>query len=89
MIFLFLKTVRTILVEGIMGNIQVNYFKFGPVVQEMLFKYISFLTLVAFAPQRKNVCTNLVEGIMWNIQVNYFHIWTSDSGDVVYRFFYL
>ena len=53
-----------ILVEGIMGNISVNYFKVGPIVQEM-----SFLDQVwwLFVMWSKTICAILVEGIMGSI----------------------
>ena len=35
-----------ILVKGILGTILLNYFEFGPVVQEMSFKIISYLELL-------------------------------------------
>ena len=39
------RTIFAILVEGFLGTILLNYFEFGPVVQKMLFKNISYLEL--------------------------------------------
>ena len=46
-----------ILVEGIMRNISVKLFEFGPAVQEMLNKYISYLQLCQpFYTAEQNLC---------------------------------
>ena len=56
-----------------MRNISVNHFEFGPVVQEMLFKDISYLEVwqPPFQPS-KIICAILVEGFMTNISVKLF-----------------
>ena len=42
--------------EGIMGNIQGSYMEFGPVVQKMSFKDISYLELWQPLVQRTHLC---------------------------------
>ena len=57
-------TICAILVEGIMWNIYVNYCAFGPVVQEMSFKHISYLELwcpLCSAERSQTICAILAE----------------------------
>ena len=62
----FIRMINAILLEGIMRNISVKYFEFGPVAQEMSFEDI--FTLI----QRiKIICAILIEGNMRNIFVKH------------------
>ena len=54
-----------ILVDGIMGNICVELFEFGPVIQDMLFKDLStFTSCSSFIQLSGTIYANLVEVIM-------------------------
>ena len=56
-----------------MSQILGNYYKFGPVVQEMSFKDNSYMELrQAFFQGSKTICAFLVEGIMRNNSVKLF-----------------
>ena len=56
-----------------MRNIPVRYFEFGPVVQKMLFKGISYLELWRpFCLVQGTICVISVEGIMRNNSVKLF-----------------
>ena len=58
--------------------------KFGPMVQEMLFK--RFLIWRSGDPPAQwsgTIYAILKEGIMGNIHVKLYEIWTNGSGDVV------
>ena len=58
-----------------------NYFEFEPVVQEILFKDISYLELCQPLFQgSKTICAIVLDGIMRNISVLW--IWTSGTGVV-------
>ena len=48
-----------------------HYFKFGPVVKEMLFKDFFYFNQ-PFVQMSRTICTILVEGIMGNIHVKLF-----------------
>ena len=74
------RTICAILGEGIIRNISVKSFKFGPVVQEMSLKGISYLQLWQpfCAAEQKHLCKIAREHC-----VKLFLIWTS-GGDVKY-----
>ena len=57
--------------EGIIKTILSNYSEFGPVVQEMLFKDISYLELWQpfFVQWSRTICAILVDRIMRNNSV--------------------
>ena len=60
-----------------------KYFEFGPAVQGMLFKDISYLEIGgSFVQHREPFMQFLLEGIIRNNYVKLFCIWTSVS-DVV------
>ena len=72
-----------IFVEGIIRNNSVNYFKFGPMVHEALFK--GFIWSSGSPPvqwSRTNYAISK-EGIMGNIHVKLYEIRTSVSGGSV------
>ena len=63
-------TIYANLVAGIMGNICVELFEFGPVIQDMLFKDLStFTSCSSFVQLNGTIYANLVDGIMGNICV--------------------
>ena len=70
------RTICAILVEGIMKNNSVNYFEFGPVVQEQLFKDISYLEfLQPFCSAERNHLNNFCRRYherTWNYSVKLF-----------------
>ena len=75
-------TICATFVKGIMRNIYKIYFEFGFVVQEMLFKDISYLQLWRpYIKQNSTFCASLVEDNMGNIHVIFFRIWTSGLGE--------
>ena len=56
---LWSRTICAILVKGIKGTILFNYFEFGPVVNEMSFKDISYLELwMPFCMAEQNLLFN-------------------------------
>ena len=78
-------TICEILVECIMRNNSANFFEFGSVVQEMLFKRV--LICSSGSPPvwcSRTIYAILKEGVMGNIHTKLYGIWTSGSkGDSV------
>ena len=67
-----------------MRNNSIKLFEFGPVVQEMSFKDISYLELwQPFCLAELNHLCNFHKDIMRNNSVKLYEIWTSGLGDVV------
>ena len=73
MLFSLAEPSDQFLVEGNIGPFLLNYFNFGPVVQEISFEDISYLELWQPLFQRsKTIFAILVEGIMRNFSVKLF-----------------